>query len=389
MKRYPFRVAIMYFLAVSTWIVISDLALEKMDAYTLKNTQLLKGLLFTVVTSVILYVVASSNYQRILRKELDYKRMFEGSPHPVLIYDIETLRLLKVNQAFMQRYEYSEKEAEKLEIMELCLPEDKLVALDFVRKVASKPFSESGTWKQITKTGKVFYANITSHATVFKTRKARIIIITDIDEQMRAQNAIRSSEKKLKSLIDNTPDIIFMVDIKMNLVTYNAAFEAVYNMSFPERNGLRTPMPMQEIPATMFGEKWLENIRQSMQGQTIREEDMYVVPTTGREICLDIVMNPIYDVNDQLIGVGCISRDISERKKTEEQMTKQLSQLREIAWIQSHELRQPLTNIMGLASLIEADAEDPKEVKNHISLLHQACEKLDDVVRGIVKKIRG
>jgi PAS domain S-box-containing protein len=315
--------------------------------------------------------------------------MFEGSPHPILIYDIETLRLLKVNQAFMRRYEYNEKEAERLEIMELCVPEDKLAALDFVRKVAGKPFSESGTWRQITKSGKVFYANITSHATIFKTRKARIIIITDIDEQMRAQNAIRSSEKKLKSLIDNTPDIIFMVDIGMNLVTYNAAFETIYNTSFPERDGLRTPMPVQEVPATMFGEKWLENIRLCMQGQTIREEDMYVVPTTGREICLDIVMNPIYDVNDQLIGVGCISRDISERKKTEEQMAKQLTQLREIAWIQSHELRQPLTNIMGLASLIEADVEDPVEVKSHVTLLNQACEKMDEVVRGIVKKIRG
>lgn len=389
MKRYPFRVAIMYFLAVSTWIVISDLALEKMDASALKNTQLIKGLLFSVVTSVILYAVATSNYKRILRKELDYKRMFEGSPHPVLIYDIETLRLLKVNQAFMRRYEYSEKEAERLEIMELCVPEDKLTALDFVRKVADKPFSESGTWKQMTKSGKMFYANITSHATLFKTRKARITIITDIDEQMRAQNAIRSSEKKLKSLIDNTPDIIFMVDVGMNLVTCNAAFEAIYNSSFPDRDGLRVPMPMQEIPATLFGQKWLENIRLSMQGQTIREEDMYVVPTTGKEICLDIVMNPIYDVADQLIGVGCISRDISERKKTEEQMSKQLSQLREIAWIQSHELRQPLTNIMGLASLIEADAEDPVEVRSHVTLLHQACEKLDEVVRGIVKKIRG
>lgn len=389
MKRYPLRVAIMYFLAVATWIVISDMTLEKLDTPALIHMQSVKGLLFAVVTSVILYFVATANYGRILRKELDYRRMFEGSPHPILIYDVETLHLLKANKAFLKRYEYSEKELEKLEIMDMCVPEDKLTALDFVRKVADKPFSESGTWRQITSSGKMFYANITSHATIFKTRKARIIIITDIDEQMKAQDAIRSSEKKLKSLIDNTPDIIFMVDTDMNLVTYNAAFENIYNASFPDRNGLRIPMPMKEIPATMFGEKWLRNIGICMQGQTIREEDMYIIPASRQEMCLDIVMNPIYDVNDQLIGVGCITRDISDRKKTEEQMGKQLSQLKEIAWIQSHELRQPLTNIMGLASLIEADAENPGEVKSHVNLLHQACDKLDDVVRGIVKKIRG
>ncbi|BAV09800.1 PAS domain S-box-containing protein [Filimonas lacunae] len=394
MKRLPLRVAIIYFLAACTWIVVTDLALRGVDTAGWAYFQTVKGLLFALITALIFYVVGVSSYRRILRRELDYRRLFEGSPHPIVIYDIETLYILKANEAFLKRYEYDERDLERLQVMDICTVDERLQALDFIRNVVNKPISESGVWKQVTRSGQEFYASITSHATDFRNRRARMIVITDVDEQLKARNAIRSTEKKLKSLIDSTSDIIFMVDIDMNLVTINAAFEALYNNSFPGAHRLYTPISLYELPIKMFGEEWLKNIKMAMKGESVRKEDKYEIPSTGEEICLDISLNPIYDVHDQVIGVGCISRNISDRKKTEDLMSRQLTQLREIAWIQSHELRQPLTNIMGLASIIESEVESEKdvndeEVKKHVLLMQRACDQLDQVVKGIVKKTAG
>src|SRR6476661_7858668 len=52
-----------------------------------------------------------------------YRALFETNPHPILVWDIETLRILDVNEASIRRYGWSLEEFRRLTLKDLWPPE--------------------------------------------------------------------------------------------------------------------------------------------------------------------------------------------------------------------------------------------------------------------------
>lgn len=81
-----------------------------------------------------------------------------------------------------------------------------------------------------------------------------------------------------------------------------------------------------------------------------------------------------------------IFRDITERVKFIEEITRQNNVLRDIAWSQSHLVRAPLARLMGLVNLL-----DPIELDNHpdidlIPAIKQSADELDAIIHDIADK---
>jgi len=64
---------------------------------------------------------------------------------------------------------------------------------------------------------------------------------------------------------------------------------------------------------------------------------------------------------------------------------KQNEQLKKISWIQSHEVRAPLSSILGLVELIKENQDTPYNA-DVIDMLVKAAQNLDEVVRNITKQ---
>jgi len=89
--------------------------------------------------------------------------------------------------------------------------------------------------------------------------------------------------------------------------------------------------------------------------------------------------------NDPISGqMGYISIQtvVTERKKNEKQMIEQNDALREIARITSHEVRSPLSSILGLVNLIKSDLE-VAEREECMSLLRESARQLDTLIHRI------
>jgi len=94
--------------------------------------------------------------------------------------------------------------------------------------------------------------------------------------------------------------------------------------------------------------------------------------------------------NEVIGGLIINSRDITERKQHEEKLQevvlslyKQNKALKDIAFIQSHEVRKPLANILGLIEIINSDNLLP-EHRTAISMLQKSSKELDAMIRKIV-----
>ncbi len=89
--------------------------------------------------------------------------------------------------------------------------------------------------------------------------------------------------------------------------------------------------------------------------------------------------------HDEIIGISYIIRNVTERKLKEQKILSQNQSLINIAHIQAHEFRAPLTTIMGMINLIkEEDYNPPQE---YIQFLEQAVETLDTAIRKVVSDI--
>jgi PAS domain S-box-containing protein len=123
--------------------------------------------------------------------------LFEASPLPLWVYDLETQRILDVNEAACTRYGYSRAEFLAMTIRDIRPPEDVAAMEESVRTTPPEVF-DSGVWRHRLRDGTVINVEITSHEMTFMGRRARFVCPIDVTQRVRAENALREREAALR-----------------------------------------------------------------------------------------------------------------------------------------------------------------------------------------------
>jgi light-regulated signal transduction histidine kinase (bacteriophytochrome) len=100
---------------------------------------------------------------------------------------------------------------------------------------------------------------------------------------------------------------------------------------------------------------------------------------------MHIAIVPIADSNGQATHFISIGRDVTERLENIEAIREQNKKLKDIAWVQSHDVRGPLARIKGLVNLLNIHSR-PDEDAELIGYLKSASNEMDDVIKKIVKE---
>ena len=97
-------------------------------------------------------------------------------------------------------------------------------------------------------------------------------------------------------------------------------------------------------------------------------------------------MQALFDAEGQPEGIFCIGYNITEFVDTRSRLDNAKHQLYDIGLLQSHSVRKPLANIIGLSSLIREEAAG-KEVDHLCEMLKKCTTELDEVIKEISRKI--
>jgi PAS domain S-box-containing protein len=121
-----------------------------------------------------------------------YRLLFDGNPHMMLVFDLETLAILAVNDAMVHHYGYSREELLEMTILDIRPPE----GIPAVReRVARRPpgLDVVGTVTHRKKDGTRIDVEIVSHSLPFAGRPAALVLVDDVTERKRAEEARRES----------------------------------------------------------------------------------------------------------------------------------------------------------------------------------------------------
>src|SRR5258708_4154744 len=128
--------------------------------------------------------------------EKRYRGLFQSNPHPMWVYDIETLRFLTVNDTAVARYGFSREEFLAMTIKDIRPERDVPQVLAHVAQPLPM-VNTLGSWQHRTKSGELIDVEISSHDLVLEGRPARIVVAYNITERRRAEEALRKSERTL------------------------------------------------------------------------------------------------------------------------------------------------------------------------------------------------
>ncbi|RZK15450.1 MAG: hypothetical protein EOO43_15085 [Flavobacterium sp.] len=93
---------------------------------------------------------------------------------------------------------------------------------------------------------------------------------------------------------------------------------------------------------------------------------------------------PAYNNEGHIFGVSINSTDITAQVEQREIVLSQNESLKEIAWIQSHELRKPVATILGLLDLLRLNGEVEKI--EELQIMEKVAIELDQKIKLIVSR---
>jgi diguanylate cyclase (GGDEF)-like protein/PAS domain S-box-containing protein len=140
---------------------------------------------YFVAFGMILTLLEEEKRESDARSE-EYRLLFDSNPHPMWIYDVETLGFLKVNDAAVARYGYTEEQFREMTLRDI-RPAEEVDALE--QTIASSANSEavliSGPWTHILHDGRRIQAEVSSHSIQFEGRQARFSLVQDVTERQQ------------------------------------------------------------------------------------------------------------------------------------------------------------------------------------------------------------
>ncbi|MBN2281862.1 MAG: response regulator [Candidatus Marinimicrobia bacterium] len=212
-------------------------------------------------------------------------------------------------------------------------------------------------------------------------------ISKDITQLKKLEQKLAKSKNILKMLLDYSSERIYFKDTDHRFTLINKAhkdylrlrdFDEIIGKSdldlFPEQDVAEWHNTEDEIMKT--GEP------RSFEGQDI-------LPNGERRWVLTSKA-PLYDENGRISGIIGISRDITERKKHEEELEKAKLEAEQASRAKSyflanmsHEIRTPMNGIMGMNSLLLETKLD-EEQKNYALTVQKSADALLNVINDIL-----
>lgn len=170
----------------------------------------------------------------------DHIKLFKKNPHPMWVYDLKTLKFLKVNEAAIALYGYTEDEFRSMTITDIRPIEDGPLLISASEKAKlqfNHEYHWSGTWRHRVKSGKLLYVEISSHDIIFDGKKAELVLAYNVtDKVIQDQKVLFLNQELERKVMERTNDLL---QLNKRLVDHNRIIKSANLELFTVSNDLK------------------------------------------------------------------------------------------------------------------------------------------------------
>jgi len=249
--------------------------------------------------------------------EARYKAIFNSATEGIVVTDVETKQHRYANPAFCRMFGYTAEEFQRMTVYDIHPKEHMTSVIAGLEAQARGEKTLVPNVPCLHKNGTVFYADVDATSVVIDKRLCNVGLFTDITERKRAEEALRQSEEKFRGLADRSSDMIFMTDIRGFITYLSPASEKIFGYKPQEMVGKNFTNFLVESEIPKAVKRFAEKLRGKKLGVLYLEAKKKDGSSVFIELSSSLVM-----LDGKTAGTQGIIKDITERKKAEEQLEK-------------------------------------------------------------------
>jgi two-component system, cell cycle sensor histidine kinase and response regulator CckA len=315
--------------------------------------------------------------QAVRESETHYRVLFESNPNPLLVYDLDTLGLLAVNEAAVQQYGYTREEFLGMTLEEIHLPQDVPALRELVAK-SETGLRKRGEWRHRRKDGTIIEAEITRNTLTFAGRRAALALAQDITGRRGAAEALRAAQARFAGILDIADDAIISVDAHQHIHLFNKGAERIFGYAAEEVLGQSLDVLLPARVVNVHREH-IRGFAQSTESARRMGERAQIFGRRkdGTEFPAEASISKLQSGGETVFTV--ILRDTTERQSLQAQLlqAQKMEAVGRLAGGIAHDFNNLLTAILGASDLLledlSADASGREEVEEIKQAAHRAA----------------
>ncbi len=216
--------------------------------------------------------------------------------------------------------------------------------------------------------------------------------LRDITERLRAEEALAEEKERLAVTLRSIGDGVITTDIEGNVVLINRAAELLTGFGQSEAAGLPIETVFHIIneqtrkPCDNPAQKIIDSA-----GMIELDTDTVLIARDGTERIIADSGSPIKDRSSNIIGVVLVFRDVTEKKKIDDELrkTQKLESLGTLAGGIAHDYNNILTAILANISLAKMYAQKGDKVSDRLDKMENAAIMASRLTQQLLTFSRG
>lgn len=238
-----------------------------------------------------------------------FQRAFQASPVPMAISGLRDGRFVEANPQFLRLFGY-----DRGEVLGRTSVDLRMWADDERRKILSDHLRERGAIRDAevemrTKSGEAKQTLLSIEHLDLRDQPAVLTTLVDVTELVAA----REAQRRLAAIVQGSQDAIVGLSFDGKITTWNAGAATIYGYPNAEAIGQAATLlvPDDRRP------EWDAILQQVRLGEPIAPFETIRLRKDGRKIVVSLSVSPIRDGAGHLVGLSAISRDITERRRSD------------------------------------------------------------------------
>lgn len=198
--------------------------------------------------------------------------------------------------------------------------------------------------------------------------------VQDITERKTAQ-AVQS---ELALLVESSADAIIGMDLDGTVTSWNAAAERIYGYAPRDIIG----QPITRLTPQELADEEIGILSQIKRNQRVENFETKRRRKDGQFIDVSLTASPVHSARRRVVGAVTVARDITKQKELYLRQQQFVS-------VASHELRTPITALIGYLTLVRQDPDgDPVQNRHFLDRASQAANRLSELVEDLLHVAR-
>ena len=196
---------------------------------------------------------------------------------------------------------------------------------------------------------------------------------------------LKESEERSKSILTASPDAITVTDLEGNIIECTEqAWKTYHSSSRADLIGKNSF----DLIADRDRERARNNMEKTLDGGLVRNAEYTLLTQDGCEYPAELSASVIRDASDRPIGFVAVTKDISDRRRMEQQLLKaeRLAAIGQVAAMVGHDLRNPLTGIAGAAYYLKVKLGPVMEQRSveMVELIEKDIEYSNKIINDLL-----